>query len=371
AHAAEESIKEAMLITQNENAGRGLARIYRLFSLVQLTNNLFSEAIDYFSFAVENAHKSNDTAELGISSYYAAVAHFIFGNISKALSLAEEARTASLDAVLPGWADRSRFLKGRLYFETGLYEKALDIFEELKSGPYGSITEDFTNTVNAWIYRSGVFIDHKARTETVKLAGFDAKLFRAEAAFIEGKYKKVLELINKVDNSEMDEDMILIEQSDWRSGFYQCELLLFPLHNLKNRMINTLRVLSHCYLNKEEDRTEVTGGEPADFQSGIAKAHPTGYTGGSEEAIREMQWIMRDDLPEKDPNGSFYLYSYYQLLKQTGAQEVDMNTAISIAFKRLQKRASRIEDADIKRSFLSTHYWNSALTAAAKEHKLM
>jgi hypothetical protein len=42
-----------------------------------------------------------------------------------------------------------------------------------------------------------------------------------------------------------------------------------------------------------------------------------------------------------------------------------------MAFKRLQRRASQIEDMETKRSFLYLHYWNAALSHAAKEHKLI
>jgi hypothetical protein len=84
-----------------------------------------------------------------------------------------------------------------------------------------------------------------------------------------------------------------------------------------------------------------------------------------------MEHIIRNDLPETDPYDAFYMYSYYRILKLAEAPDVDMNTAISIAFKRLQKRASRIDDNETKRTFLFTHYWNSSLAAAAKEHKLI
>jgi hypothetical protein len=42
-----------------------------------------------------------------------------------------------------------------------------------------------------------------------------------------------------------------------------------------------------------------------------------------------------------------------------------------MAFKRLQRRASRIDDIEVNRAFLSRHYWNAALSRAAKEHKLI
>ena len=158
-HTAADAVKEGMLLAQKENEGRALARIYRLFSLVEFSNQQLSDAIDYFTFAIEHAEKAGDQSELGISSYYAAVAHFIFGNISKARRLAISARKAALEAVLPGWADRCRFLEGRLYFETGLYNEALDIFTDLKTNYLGPAEENFEQTVDAWIYRTNVYLE--------------------------------------------------------------------------------------------------------------------------------------------------------------------------------------------------------------------
>jgi hypothetical protein len=48
-----------------------------------------------------------------------------------------------------------------------------------------------------------------------------------------------------------------------------------------------------------------------------------------------------------------------------------MNTAVSMAFKRLQSRASRIDDIEIKRAYLSGNHWNKLLGQAAKKHKLI
>ena len=346
-HAAADSVKEGMLLAQNENSGRGLDRIYRLFSLVEFTYQHLSDAIDYFSFAIEHAEKAGNQTELGISSYYAAVVHFIFGNISKAKRLIIDARKAALEAVLPDWADRCRFLEGRLYFENGLYQAALDIFNDLRSNFLGSGTDHFKQTVDAWIFRANIYLK-KFDKETENLNGPDAELFKTEAAFINGDYRKTLELVNKMEQVEPEEQFVFIEQPDWRSGFYQCELLLFSRRDLRNRMIHTFKALALCNLNGESENSNE-----------------------KDEAIREMQQIIRSDLPETDPNDTLYLYTYYKILKLAEAPDVDLNTAISLAFKRLQKRASRIDDNETKRTFLFSHYWNGALAATAKEHKLI
>jgi tetratricopeptide (TPR) repeat protein len=342
---ASEAVKKAMLLAQDENQGSGLARIYRLFSLVEFTSRRLPEAIDYFGFSMEEAEKSGEQGELGIAAYYAAVVHFVFGNISKAKLLAIQAQEAALAAVLPGWVDKSRFLKGRLCFETGGYEEALHIFIDLKKNPLGPETEQFKQTLTAWIYRAGSYL---GKAMPKKSTEPDAELFEIEAAFLSCEYKKVIELSGAyIEKPKPEQEFIIIEQPDWSSGFSQCELLLFSSRDFQNRMIHTFRTLAMC-------------------------RHISGKANYDREgAIQDLEQIMRDELSEMDPNDAFYFYAYYRFLKDTGAPEVDMNTAISIAFKRLQKRASRIDDNETKRAFLSQNRWNNALSAAAKEHNLI
>ncbi|MDR2767611.1 MAG: ATP-binding protein [Treponema sp.] len=345
--AAAAAVKEAMLITQNENFGRGLAQVYRLFSLVEFAGQSLSDALDYFAFAVEHAEKSGDNGELAVSAYYASGAHFIFGNISKAERLAVQALEAALASGRPFWADRSAFLRGRLRFEAGRYQEALDIFKALEAESVSSIetNREFKQTLAAWIYRANIYL-HNTRCKHE--GGADAAFFEVEAAFLSGEYRRTLELANALEGHEGGERFLFIEQPDWRSGFAQCELFLFPMGDLWKRMVHTYRAMAMCHINS-----------------------PGNDTFDRDEAIKSMQRIMRDELPDTDPNDAFYYYSYYKVLKRSGAPEVDMNTAISIAFKRLQRRASRIDDNEVKRGFLSSHYWNGALAAIAKEHKLI
>ncbi|MDR2143620.1 MAG: tetratricopeptide repeat protein [Treponema sp.] len=339
--------KEAMLVAQEES-GWDMARIYRLFSLVNFANGQLPDAIDYSAFAAEEAEKTGNTAELVLIDYYSAAAYFIFGNISKAERLARQAEEAALAAGRPDWADRCWFLRGRLRFETGRYQEALDIFKSLETDYYGSAPEGFAQTVAAWIYRSNVYLRNTHSGGKISETGesYDARLFEMEEACFSGDYRKILELAADQNSTVTKDRFLYIEQPDWRSGFAQCELMIFPMKDLRDRMFFTCRAMALCNL--------------AD-----------GEQGEKEKAIREMRRVIKDDLPNMDPNDAFYFYSYYRILKRSGASEVDMNTAISLAFKRLQRRASRIDDNQTKRAFLSFHYWNGALEAVAKEHKLI
>ncbi|MDR1319764.1 MAG: hypothetical protein LBJ90_09070 [Treponema sp.] len=337
-----ETVKDAILQSQGKN-NFCLSQSYRLFSLVNLSRQQTGETLDYISFAAENAEKTGSLHELAISAYYAAAAQFLYGNVSRAERLARQARDHALAAGRPDWADRSRFLEGRLAFETGRYREALEIFEALRKEPYGAALPEKERLLSAWVYRARVYFQNPL-IQKPSDGGNDADLFEVEAAFLAGNFKRSSELAGLLSNPHMKENFLFTEQPDWRSGFAQCELLCFSRGELWDRMICVYRSLALCRIS------------PA----------------GGEEALHNMQRILRDEkLSEMDPWDSFYFYAWYRILEQTGAGQVDMNTAVSIAFKRLQRRASRIDDIETRRRYLSQPRWNSALSAAAKEFKLI
>ena len=195
----------------------------------------------------------------------------------------------------------------------------------------------------AWVYRARVFFQNPL-IQKPSNGGYDDALFEIEAAFLAGNFQKAVELSGSLTNPYIQENFLFTEQPDWRSGFAQCELLYFCRGEVWERMICAYHSLALC-------RISASGGE---------------------QAMYNMQRILRDEqLSEMDPWDAFYFYAWYRILEQTGAAQVDMNTAVSMAFKRLQRRASRIDDIETKRQFLFQPRWNSALSHAAKEFKLI
>jgi hypothetical protein len=353
---AAELIKEAILISQNQPGGRGLAQSYRLFSLVNLSNGRLTDAIEYGAFAMEQAEKSGDFEEAALAAYYSTALQFLFGNISKAERLATKAEEAALKAGLPAWADRIRFLRGKLLFEAGRYKESLNAFGELRRNPFGSLPQAAEDTLEAWMYRAAIFSESAGTSKPSLATKFpaqrpnaDARFFEIEASYLSGNYQQTVELSDKLLAELPDSEFLFIEQPDWRSGFSQEELLLFSPKEFWTPMISVYRALGLSRLDK----------------SNLDKA-------GREEARRIMEQIIQNErLSGTDPNDAFYFFAYYRILGESGAALVDMDTAVSMAYKRLQRRASRIDDTETNRSFLSRHYWNGALSRVAKEQNLI
>jgi tetratricopeptide (TPR) repeat protein len=320
-----------------------MAQSYRLFSLAALSKKQISEAGDYLDFAMENAEKSGNSHELGVSAYYAAACQFLSGNISKAQRFARKAGEQALASGHPDWADRARFLEGRLAFEIGCYKEALEIFESILNNPADGMFSEKEKLLFAWAYRAKIY-SQSPLVKKPSCGGNDADLFEIEAACLAGDYQRTAKLSSTLSNPYTENNFLFTEQPDWRSGFAQCELLYFSRGEMWDRMLCAYRSLALC-------RISASAGE---------------------EAMHNMQRILREEqLSEMDPWDAFYFYVWYRISEQIGAGQVDMNTAVSMAFKRLQRRAGRIDDMETRRQFFSRPRWNSAIHLAAKEFKLI
>jgi tetratricopeptide (TPR) repeat protein len=348
-----------MLLNQ-ELKGRAAAS-YRYFSLVNLLAQRFDDALEYISFAMEQAEKTESHDEMMISACFAAGIQVLYGNLSRAERFTLKAEEAAEKLGHIEWAERARFLRGKIRFETGYYAEALEIFHSLagKSGGNAASSSLKPETIASWTARAAFFLNKGGGS------GFpsgalrerpcpDGLLFEIEAACLAGNYREAENLAEKWRASafasgsvnSIDDDFLFTEQPDWRSGFAQCEFMLIPARIFRSRFVSVYQALARSRLETSRE--------------------------GKEELVNSIRQLLREDLlANTDPNEVFYLYACYRILKETGAAQVDLNTAVSMAFKRLQRRAGRIDDDDARQTFLARHHWNGALSLAAREYKLI
>jgi hypothetical protein len=337
---AVEKAKEAIILGQSKN-NFCLPQAYRLFSLACLSKQQTTETIEYLNFALSNAEKTGNYHEMGITSYYASASLFLYGDVFKALQLAKKSVEQSIAAGRPDWADRSRFLEGRINFELGYYKVAHDIFDALRKNPYGNNTKEKEGLFAAWIYRAKIYLQD-INAKKPELLSHDADLFEIEAAYLAGNYQKAVELSGVLTNPFSNDNFLYTEQPNWSSGFAQCEHLYFTHGEIQDRMICLFNSLALSFLSSDTD------------------------------AVQKIQKILRDErLCEMDPWDAFYFYAKYIILKQTNSSLVDKSTAVSMAFKRMQRRASRIDDIETRRQYLKGPRWNRELYQTAKEFKLI
>ncbi|MDR2028626.1 MAG: ATP-binding protein [Treponema sp.] len=338
-------IKESIILIQGQQDRAGLSKAYRLFTLASLSNHRMSDAVDYACFAIENAEKAADLRELALIYFYVAEIQFLTGDICKAESFARKAEDAALNAGRLEWAERIRFFQGRLKFETGRYQEGLNVFESMRNNLSGYKQPAAEQALSAWIYRCHAYLRNDG--EQPELPAGEGLFFQAEAAYLTGDYERSVKYSERLLGVLADQKFLFIEQPDWEGAYTQCELFIIPKSEFFFRLGSVFRALALCRL------------DPAKGEN-------------KKEALRIIRQVVQDERQfSMDPNDAFYFYAYYLILKESGAGEIDMNTIISIAFKRLQRRANQIDNGEIKYAFLSLHYWNNALYQAAREHKLI
>jgi len=347
--AASEAVRKALLLNRDLKDDKVPA--YRLFSLLNLSRQRIDDAMEYISFALEQAEKAGQQEEIVITCYFASSINLLNGNLSKSLRLAARAEETAFAVGDVNWGMKAKFLRARLYFEFGRYGEALDIFKSVSS----ENETDMAHTVEAWIYRTknflGLFSDLKENAES---SGTDAKIFEIEAAYFFSDYKRAEALAEEFLSSAVpaQDNFFFTDRPDWRSGFSQCEYMLQSENKPGTRLVQVYKSMAQCALNPSaETRAEILG---------------------------RMQRFMRDELlPDTDPSDAVYFYAWYRMLidslnhKESQTTQVDLNTVVSMAFKRLQRRAGKIDDAEIKHAFLSLPRWNNALYQAAREHRLI
>jgi len=336
-----EMAKDVTLLCRG-NTSPCLSHYYRIFALASLSQKRIGEAVDYFGFAMENAEQGGNAYQAGMAAFYAGAIQLLHGNLARAGTLAEKARRHFLKAASPDWADRSRFLEGRLAFETGHYQQASDIFDDIINNGKGDSSPEKTSLLAAWAYRARA----SCQPPWPKPQGdsLDADLFELEALYLAEDFAGVAERTSTAPSFPADTDFLYTERPDWRSGFSQCELLYFSQAGLWERMYDTYHALAHSRL----------------------------YPANGGDDLRAMQKALRGgQFPEIDPFDVFYHYAWYRVAEHTNANRVDVSTAVSVAYKRLQSRAARIDDAETRRHYLTEPRWNKALAQAAAEFKLV
>jgi tetratricopeptide (TPR) repeat protein len=341
--AALEAAKKSVMLSQDDPKSASLSRVYRIMALVNLSNGRLSDTMDYIAFAFDSAMKNNDHDELSLSGYYSSGAHYLFGNISKAGRLINLSKTSASVSGRMEWFIRSTFFEGRVLFETGDYARALALFENLLEEMSGKTETSAYHTISAWAYRCKIYLDAVPAEENIKHS-IDFLLFEIEASYFAGDYetaaKKATSFIEHIPGPAFQ----FVEQPDWSSGFSGIEFILFNKKDFLARFATAYRCLSFCRIDKIN----------------------------ATEAAHDMEYLMRNErFNGSDPNNPFLFYAYFRVLEEADAPEVDKNTAISMAFKCLQSRASRIDDLDTKRSFLNLPFWNKQLYQTAKDYKLI
>ncbi len=346
---ASSAAREASMLVQGNPQDHGSARAFRILGETELAKERISEAVDYFGFAAESAERSNDAFEALLADVNSAATQFLLGNYSKAERHAAAAGQRAAEAYLDHWARWARFMVARVRFETGRYQDAEKLFDALRleSDNYGR--NEYSGILEAWTNRTRVYISGPAASLIPATMGAadteDGLLFKAESALLCADHEGARAYANAYLLLPVSTHSHNPECVSWKSGFSMVE----------DRVIGV-------------SSEEPVGRKLARVYRGLASAE----LGSPREALGDLYHMAKEErISPCDPYDAFYFRALFLILRQAGTPEVDCGTVLSIAFKRLQKRASRIDDPETKRSYINLNRWNGALYTEAKAGNLI
>jgi tetratricopeptide (TPR) repeat protein len=346
---AASAVKEALLILQSLPPSGALARAYRLLGEIELSRERIAEAMDYFSFAAESADRCGDVYESLLADVNGAATQFLFGNYSKAERCALTAIKKARSSYQVDWERWSRFMVGRVQFETGRYAAAVETFAEVvgaldpEGGPKKTLAE-------AWLNRAGAFASESYSAASAPSADAaarvgDSVLFAVEAAYLAEDYDAAVQLSDAFLALPVEPRFRSPERVDWSSGYAMVEdrsVGNASGDSVVRRLVRAYRALSLA-----------SGPDPR-------------------EAVAELHRLSKEErVSDFDPYDAFYFRALSIANAAAGLPAIDRQTILSIAFKRLQRRASRIDDAEVRRSYQFSNRWNATLYADAQANKLI
>ncbi|WP_304224913.1 hypothetical protein [Gracilinema caldarium] len=336
---AAKEIKQALLLLQDYKNKKGMDKLYRIFGLIELAHHRIEDAIEYLSFSLEAAHRAGNIREKALAEFFTAVSYFLLGNVPRAIFFANQAMQTFMDINNESWTGKTRFLLGRIQFVMGNYAQASDLFNEMSNNPIAAV----------WFIRSSLYsvLGNRAVIEQLNQTFVSSSVYdpllHIELMYFLENYDECITLCDEFLGQEKPFHALVTEQADWTSGYSQIEGLLFPHYDFEYRQ-------AICY-------------------KALAQSKLQSAASGSINLLDSILDELKPGL--YDPYDVFYYNCYYLVTQRIGTSEIDRATALSGAFKRLQKRASRIEDAELRRHYLTANYWNGLLSSAAKLHNLI
>ena len=342
------SIRNALMRFHDFGAQRAEAKAHRLLGLAALSNGQIQEAADYLSNAEELASSIPEGMESFFSSLAAAGAAFVLGDMRHSGLWIERAETVARSSFRPDWALGSAFAAARLDFELGRYGAAVGTFEGIvkKAGELGN--EEARERAMFWAVRAASWSGTSTRSRALLSSRPDdaeASWFLAEIAAWEGDWDQAALLADRACASIPARAWRPIDALSWNSGF---DLLEGPCLGLWP---------SNSYL---ADQTAAF----ASYVHAMAESDPA--------RIEELSARSREGrLAAFHPQAHLYDWLAYLACETLESPPFDPATLLSRAWKALQTRTLRIEDAALKTQFLEGNRWNREIVSAARARRLI
>lgn len=341
-------LKRAVMVYQDLDDQAGLARANLDFGLVMLAQEDLLGAREYVLLAGKAAANSDDAFEQIRARQLSLVCDFVYGNLSRALSQAEDLDAAAGQAGMREVQLFAELARGRSAFELGRYEEAADLFSRGRSRARLYAMHAPGLVMERWLARSLVYDGRLRRGLTIlrdHQSSPESAFFIAEALLRSGEHAEAIELLEQ-GGRLMPQASGAVEGIGWATGYSSLEDRAIGL-------ISGTQVLAH--------------------QMMALRGYILAESGRTALGVEEMHRLTRElRISEIDPYNRIYFYLYSLILPESGELNLeDGTTVLGKAVRYIQQRTSRMDEYAHKTDFLRRNHWNARLMSHAQAHNLV
>jgi len=346
-----EPAKKALLIVQKGDYPAIESEINTLLGKIMLGMQRLEEAKDYLRIARELLDNSGNQKLLVKIYYFESVTYYIYGNLSESSRLIQKGIELAEAYGMRRWQILSLFLRGRIYFDLGKYQKASVIFIDCLTLAELYHFRESEESIYIWIARTMVYggnYREGSRILTYYHDSTEGSFFYAEYLYFEGRYKEALDIV--IHSIQLEKDTIRILRSpDFvlkGSGFEYIEDLVFVKNDGHSVLLHLLQAF---------------------------KAFLSVLSDTSSQGVENLIRLTREEkLSDIDPyNGLYFFLHALCLEKKPGMDDLDRLTLLSKALRHIQSIASRIDVPSERIDYLNRNYWNSRLVSEGRKNKLI
>ncbi len=350
--------KTALTMFQENKFSAGEYRTLSLLAFFNLQENKKQDALTYFLYSLDSAEQTCNPDFICEALFNISLTYFLNNNLKQCLTFLNKLSNSVLKYFKQDWKIPGLFIKGRVYLQTGNFEKALECFE---------LTNDFAETYfenlaplcKVWGARALMYSGEIKQAKEIFYKNLektdDAALFLMESFLLAGNLKKEFAALDiNRDNIYIDYyDKKFYENENLKSGFSFVEDLLLS----KTYNCSVGKKMFLAFYNYYNYKINYPENNENDFCS---------------QYLSELETLAIEALYQKDSFASLYLFLCYELYSISQGETASSTTAyLSKAFKALQKTVVNIGENDIRDKYMSSNLWNKKLFAAAKQHKLI
>lgn len=349
--AAASKAKAALIELHSRGAPASCARAQRLLGLCSLAQEQVQEGSDYLANAFELAESVPDPLECILSAEAEAASHFLLGDLRRARQRARSAAAWAEKSYRADWEAACAFVDGRIALELGDCRAAEESFGRVRAEARVYDRAQAASRAEIWTGRSAAWAGEAGRARDIlgrHPADAEALWFLAELEAWEGRPAEARDLAERALGAVGPREYPSADAFSWASGF----------ESVEERAVGFCGARSFL-----EDQILAF----RDFAAGMSEPEVEGPRRAELLAIRARE----ERLAALHPAAHLFLFYRYLVLEECSPASMDGATSLSKAFKALQTRAGRMEEAKLKDSFMEGNPWNRRLLAEAKARKLI